>query len=340
MLFEATTLTAAARVIAETLEKNYATDPDPIFAAANLDTAQLAVAGARYPWKNMQALWQLAVEATGDPSFGLYAGRNIRPTSFHALGYAWLASETLLGSLQRLCRYFRVVSTAPIALELSTDSGDYLLTETLVDPSHVPTDAAIDAFVVAIVQLCRTASNNDFAPRSVELQRMDPGNAAGYADVLGCPVAFGAKDTRIQFDRDSLEARLPGENAEVARANDKVAEHYLESLEPHQVASEVRELLIGLLPSGGSSQSAIAGRMNRSLSTLQRQLQGEGTSYQEIRDDTRSALGQAYVRDQDLTLSQVAYMLGFSDQSNFSRAFKRWTGESPREFRRSAEVRQ
>ncbi|NND36793.1 MAG: helix-turn-helix domain-containing protein, partial [Gammaproteobacteria bacterium] len=197
-----------------------------------------------------------------------------------------------------------------------------------------------DAFVVAIVQLCRTASTDCFAPRSVELRREDHGNAAGYADVLGCPVDFGTTDTRILFDRDSLEARLPGENAAVARANDQVAEHYLASLEPHKVASEVRELLIDLLPSGGSSQSAIAGRMNRSLSTLQRQLQREGTSYQEIRDDTRSALAREYVRDQDLTLSQVAYMLGFSDQSNFSRAFKRWTGESPREFRRSAEPRQ
>ncbi|NND36741.1 MAG: AraC family transcriptional regulator, partial [Gammaproteobacteria bacterium] len=273
MLFEATTLTAAARVIAETLEKNYATDPVPIFAAADLDTAQLAVAGARYPWNNMQTLWRAAVEATGDPSFGLYAGRNIRPTSFHALGYAWLASETLLGSLERLCRYFRVVSTAPLALDLTRENHGYLLTETLTDPSHVPTDTAIDAFVVAIIQLCRTASTDRFAPRSVELQRKNHGNAAVYADVLGCPVSFGAADTRILFDRDSLEARLPGENADVARANDKVAEHYLASLEPHQVASEVRELLIDLLPSGGSSQSAIAGRMNRSLSTLQRQLQ-------------------------------------------------------------------
>ncbi|MFW2405465.1 MAG: AraC family transcriptional regulator [Gammaproteobacteria bacterium] len=339
MLFEATTLTAAARIIAETLEKNYATDPAPIFAEAGLDTAQLGVAGARYPWKNMQTLWRRSVETTGDPGFGLYAGRNVRPTSFHALGYAWLASETLLGSLERMCRYFRVVSTAPMTLELSRENGSYRLTATLLDASHIPTDTAIDAFVVAIVQLCRTAGHEHFAPLTVELQRADPGNVAGYTDILGCPVTFGADNIGMLFDRDSLEARLPGENAAVARANDDVAEHYLENLDPQKVASAVREILIDLLPSGESSQAAIAGRMNRSLSTLQRQLQGEGTSYQEIRDDMRSALARAYVGDDELTLSQIAYLLGFSDQSNFSRAFKRWTGESPREFRRRADAR-
>lgn len=337
MLFEPTTLTTVARVIAETLEKNYATDPRPVFADAGLDYSQLSVAGARYPWQGMQALWGKAVEVTGDSCFGLYAGRHIRPTSFHALGYSWLASQTLLGALERLCRYVRVISTAPIALAIKADGDTYVLTETLADPTHIPTDAAIDAFVAAIVQLCRTATDAHFSPLSVALERADEGTTSEYTSMLGCPVRLGADRTILIFDRASLEAPLPGDNAELARANDKVADHYLQTLEPHKIASEVRELLIALLPSGKSKQSTVANRMHRSLSTLQRQLQNEGTSYQEIRDDTRSALAQEYVRDDDLTLSQIAYMLGFSDQSNFSRAFKRWTGVTPREFRHQAE---
>jgi len=334
MLFEATTLTAAARVIAETLEKHYATDPRLVFAGAGLDFTQLSIAGARYPWKGMQKLWAGAVEATGDPCFGLYAGRRIRPNSFHALGYSWLASETLLGSLNRLCRYVQVISTAPISLSLEPDGDIYVLTETLRDPTHVPTDAAVDAFVASIVQLCRMATDTHFSPVSVALEHADPGDASEYITILGCPVSFGADTTKIIFDRTTLENQLPGDNEEIARANDKVVEHYLQTLDPHKVASEVRELLIDLLPSGKSSQTRIANRMHRSLSTLQRQLQNEGTTYKEIRDDTRSSLAREYVSDHDLTLSQVAYILGFSDQSNFSRAFKRWTGMAPREYRR------
>jgi len=336
MLFEATTLTATAKVIAETLEKHYATDPRPDFAAAGLDYSLLSVSGARYPWDGMQRLWENAVSVTGDPCFGLWAGRHIRPTSFHALGYSWLASETLLGSLNRLCRYLRVISTAPISLSIDRDGDTYVLTETVSDRVHAPNGTAIDAFVVAIVQLCRTATDTHFAPAAVALDHPDLGSTDEYIAALDCPVSFDSDKTRIVFDRAALEVSLPGDNAELARANDKVAEQYLQTLEPHKVASEVRELLLTLLPSGKSNQSTIATRMNRSLSTLQRQLQSEGTCYQDIRDDTRSALAQEYVGDSDLTLSQIAYMLGFSDQSNFSRAFKRWTGASPREFRREA----
>jgi len=336
MPFEATTLTATAKVIAETLEKHYAADPRPIFAAAGLDYSQLFVAGARYPWSGMQKLWTRATKVSGDPCFGLWAGRHVRPTSFHAIGYSWLASETLLGSLNRLCRYFSVITTAPGTLSIVRDCDTYILTDVLSDPTHIPTHQAMDAFVAAVVQLCRTATDAHFAPLSVALQRPDHGAIAEYIAALGCPVSFDADNTQIVFDRESLETRLPGDNAELARANDKVAERYLQILEPHKVASEVRELLLALLPSGRSSQSTIASRMNRSLSTLQRQLQNEGTCYQEIRDDTRSSLAREYVRDSELSLSQIAYMLGFSDQSNFSRAFKRWTGASPREFRRQA----
>ena len=333
MLFEATTLTSAARIIAETLESNYATDPRPVFTTAGLDYAKLDDSSARYPWRGMQALWRGAVEATGDPSFGLYAGRRIRPTSFHALGYSWLSSATLLGSLKRLCRYHRVISTVPMQLALEARGNTYVLTELMSDPAHVPTETAVDAFISAIVQMCRTATDEHFAPTSVTVEHTDHDAAGDYIAVLGCPVHFGAKRTEIIFDSPSLEIALPGDNTDLTRANDKVAEHYLETLEPHKVASKVRELLVSLLPSGQSSQAVIAERMNRSLSTLQRQLQNEGLSYQVIRDATRNSLAQEYVREANLSLSQIAYLLGFSDQSNFSRAFKRWTGRTPREFR-------
>jgi AraC-like DNA-binding protein len=333
MLFEPTTLTAAAAVIAETLESHYATDPKPIFEQVGLDYAQLGVADARYPWKDMQALWLASVEATGDPSFGLYAGRRIRPTTFHAVGYSWLSSATLVGSLERLCRYFRVISTAPVQPILEQRGQIYALTEVMPDPTHVPIEASVDAFLAAIVQMCRTATTEHFAPAAVTVEHADRGNTADYVAVLGCPIQFEAPRTEILFDAESLETPLRGNNAELARANDKVAEQYLEKLDPDRVASEVRELLVSLLPSGKSSQEIIAKRMNRSLSTLQRQLQSEGMSYQAIRDETRNVLAQEYVRQENLSLSQIAYMLGFSDQSNFSRAFKRWTGQTPREFR-------
>jgi len=333
MLFESTTLAAAAKVIAETLQNHYAVDPVGVFNDAGLDYSRLSVSDARYPWRKMQILWTRAVEVTEDPCFGLYAGRNIRPTSFHALGFSWLVSQTLLGSLQRLCRYHRVISTAPVQLSVEPYGDRYIFAANLNDPAHIPTDAAVDAFMAAFVQLCRTATDQHFCPLSIALRRADPGHVDEYIKFFGCPVSFDAEQNLIHFDKDSLEKQLPGDNSALARANDAVAEKYLDSLDPQKVASEVRELLITLLPSGKSSQKTIANRLNRSLSTLQRQLHNEGTNYKDILEHTRKNLATEYVLDGHLSLSQIAYMLGFSDQSNFSRAFKRWTDSSPREYR-------
>jgi AraC-like DNA-binding protein len=274
------------------------------------------------------------VEVTEDPCFGLYAGRNIRPTSFHALGFSWLVSHTLLGSLERLCRYYRVISTAPLELSIKPAGDQYIFSANFNDPAHVPTDAAVDAFIAAFVQMCRKATDQHFHPLSIALRRADHGHIDEYIKLFDCPVRFDAEQNLINFDKESLEQPLPGDNISLARANDAVAEKYLDSLDPQKVASEVRELLVTLLPSGKSNQKTIAKRLNRSLSTLQRQLQSEGTNYKDILEHTRKKLATEYVADGHLSLGQIAYMLGFSDQSNFSRAFKRWTDSSPREFRR------
>ena len=90
--------------------------------------------------------------------------------------------------------------------------------------------------------------------------------------------------------------------------------------------------MIDLLPTGKANQQVIAKRLNKSVSTLQRQLSAEGTTFREIQDGTRQTLAEEYVRDGKHSLAQIAYLLGFSDQSNFSRAFKRWSGATPSEF--------
>jgi len=331
MLFEPTTLSATARIIAETLEADYSVDPSPVFLQADLDISQLTVPGARYPSRNMQALWRAAVEATRDPCFGLRAGKRVRP-SFHALGFSWIASQSLLGALRRLCRYHDVITTMPLSLNISEVDDSYEMSIEYPDPQYAPEIASIDALVMAIIQLCRFATDNQFAPISVAFKRTGRHSLSTYEEAFGCPVTTNDEHIKLRFERESLEKPLPGINLELAKANDSVVEKYLSSLDSQKVASQVRELLITLLPSGHTNQSRIAEQMNRSLSTLQRQLSQEGTSYQEIRDETRRQLATAYVRESKLSLSQIAYMLGFSDQSNFSRAFRRWTGVPPRKF--------
>ncbi len=333
MLNEPTTLAAAARLIAETLKSNYNTDHLPVFRAAGLDPERMSVAGSRYPWRRMEKLWKECVRVTGDPAFGLVVGSNIRPTTFHALGFSWIASRSLLESLQRLCRYYHLLSNAPYGAEL-TDEGDswFLQSTSHGNPDAEASQVAQDAMFVAILKLCQQASSTHFHALSAHFARPAPEDIDTYIKILGAPVFFEQPSSGLRFDKAALEAPLPGDNLELAIANDRIAEEYIGALNPDRVASEVRKLLVELLPSGDASQAAIARHMSRSLSTLQRQLAGEGTNYKEIREQTRAGLAEQYVREGRYSLSQIAYLLGFSDQSNFSRAFRRWTGKSPGQY--------
>ncbi len=88
-----------------------------------------------------------------------------------------------------------------------------------------------------------------------------------------------------------------------------------------------------MLPSGEVRQNLVANELHRSVSSLQRSLRSEGVSYREILDDTRRSLAQQFIREKEYSLSEIAYLLGFSDQGNFTRAFKRWTGSTPTRYR-------
>jgi AraC-like DNA-binding protein len=188
---------------------------------------------------------------------------------------------------------------------------------------------------MAIICLCRQASNQHFCPRAVYLRRTESTHADTYIQAFEAQVIFGANEGQIVFDRATLEAQLPGDNLELALVNDRIAEDYIEALDPSTVSTAVRKLLVELLPTGDANQDKIAKQLNRSLSTLQRQLSADGTSYKDIREYTRRDLAEQYVREGRYSLSQIAYLLGFSDQSNFSRAFRRWTGHSPGSYTRT-----
>jgi AraC-like DNA-binding protein len=140
----------------------------------------------------------------------------------------------------------------------------------------------------------------------------------------------------LLFAAEDFDAPLAGSIPEVARATDRIAENYIESLDSSSVATAVRQMLVQMLPSGRTDQDTVANRLYRSRSTLQRQLSAEGTSYRDILETTRQALAEQYLLDGEYSQAQIAFMVGFADQSNFARAFKRWTGKSPGEYQKAA----
>ena len=137
----------------------------------------------------------------------------------------------------------------------------------------------------------------------------------------------------MDFDAGQLDERLIGQDSEVAWTSDFAAERYLQGIDSGRVTTDVRRLLSQLLPAGQVTIELMATRLNRSVSTLQRELRDEGTTFTEVLDQTRRLAAQGYLAEQAISLSEIAYLLGFSDESSFSRAFRRWTGLTPNQFR-------
>ena len=332
MLYEPSTLASIAYVLELTLKQNYGDG-----ARAPSPSSPSFTAGERISVERMDALWRAAVAETNDPLIGIMAGRNIEPGYFYAFGHSWLASESLLGAMRRLCRYDKIITTSPGIIEIQLSKDRYVLTESYPDPTATPSKESIDFGVSAVLKLCEISAGHVIRPLLVELMCTDTSQADAYRAAFDAPVQLCSRNTALHFSREDLEAPLPSSIPEVAKATDRISEQYIESLDISKTANKVRQYLIDILPSGNAHQNRIAHSLHCSSSTLQRQLQSEGTSYREVLEDTRRSLAKDYLRDGKNSHSQIAYLLGFSDQSNFSRAFKRWTGVAPREFQTSSE---
>ena len=336
MLYEPTTLASTTALLVTSLREEYGIDPEPIFSQAGLPLSPPESPQLRYPLVKIRKLWALSREASGDETIGLKTGRYAKPTHFYAFGYSWLASSTLLGAIQRLTRYFQLMSTASVEVRLTETADSYALSAVFPDASKSPPKEGIDCGMSAVLALCDIVAEKEIRPLRVELTCPASVHPEAYREVLRAPIVFNADVGTFHFDKDSLRAPLPHGTPDVARATDKIAEQYIETLDPHKIASQVRRLLIDLLPSGKADQELVSSRLHRSTSTLQRQLQGEGVSYRDVLESTQRSLAETYLRDKKHSHAQIAYLLGFSEQSNFSRAFKRWTAMSPRQYQESS----
>ena len=333
MLYEPTTLASVARLIGETLQGDYDIDPAPIYAKLRIDTSKFFRPGARVTFTKMRTLWAAAAELTGDPHFGFKVGNRAKPGDFFVLGHAWLASATLAGALKRMRRHASVVSTVHRTLRLEKRGEDYALIESWPDRANLPPPGARDAGYVALLRLFDAVSDHEVRPKHMSLTVSPERKSDEYDKLFGCPVEYGCEEDIWLFDASELEQPLTGSIPEVLRATDRIAKKYVQSLEDNTVATSVRQLLVQMLPSGHTDQEEIAKRLYRSTSTLQRQLHSEGTSYRNVLESTRRELAEQYLRDGEYSQAQIAFMVGFADQSNFSRAFRRWTGHSPKEYR-------
>ncbi len=322
-----------AGTIVRALEAN-GIDGTALAENAGIDPQILHNPEARVAREALTRLWQLAVQATGSESFGLTAASFAAPTSFHALGYAALASSTLREAMERIVRYRRMIGDV-VRLSLEEDGGHARF---VIDVSSIPgavPPEAIDALTVILVRQARLLrGDRSFSPILVSLQRPQPHDLEPYRQAFRAPLLFAQPRNFIELHLADIEHPLPAANAELARQNDEAVIRYLARLEKSGVTPRVQQAVLDALPNGAPSKQRIARTLGMSPRNLQRHLAAEQTSFKELLNDARLRLACNYVEEGRSPLSEIAFVVGFADLSAFSRAFKRWTGVSPTDYAR------
>ena len=332
MTAHATSLSSWSAAIKACLDER-GIDSAALFERAGLDMALLADPRARYPLAATTRLWTLAVTATGDEALGLSVARHVRQTTFHALGYAVMASETLAEAFERMVRYFRVVTDAGELSFQECDQG-YCYRISPLPGTQQPADASLDAFMAVVMRSCRALAGRDFAPQAVHFRRAAPADCSLYQRVFRVPVQFSQAQTELVFDAASVHALLPYGNAELARHNDEILTRLLAQQQRESLPARVQGLIAQRLKDGEPSPEFIAGELHMSVRQLQRKLKDENTSFRDILDLTRRELALRYLDDEHYSIGEITWLLGFGESSSFTRAFKRWQGVTPGVWRR------
>ncbi|MCC8971870.1 AraC family transcriptional regulator [Bradyrhizobium sp. Cham227] len=326
---EATSIGGYGIAIARALQ-SCGVDSNRVFRAAGIPLELANDPMTRLPATAITRLYRACVDATNNPYFGLIVAKFIQMPTLHALGYALAASSTLMDFCRRLERYFRLVSQVARISVSEADGKVYLRFEHLVDVSGETEDAFFGFLVLAMRRLYTT----DFNPVRVEFHRPMPREGADpYEKLMRAPVSFSHPDGLLVFDQADLRQPLAGSCPELAQVNDNIAIDYLARLDRSDVITGVTKKLIDLLPDGECSRDKVASALGMSPSALQLKLSQHGTNFQQLLDDTRKELGCSYVQQPTRSVTEITFLLGFNDTSNFTRAFKRWTGMSPTAFR-------
>ena len=302
-------------------------DPVTIFKSEGILLEELTDESRRLPFAVVDRLYDKAARMSDSSEFGLKAAEFWHPSHMGGLGYVWLLSPTLLDALLACARYIRMLNES---LELRVDIGDDVVAIELFQLQESINPAMREDFNMSLfLRMCRTNFGAELDPLSVELRHSGAGDIAPYTQFLQCPVSFNAAKTLINFNRQQTEVVRINASKHLLQANLDIVHEYLNKFDGDSFRSLVSAEIIKHLPQGGVNRNYVANALHLSPKTLQRKLNSESTNFKDLLTQTRTELARQYMQDNDLSLTEISFLLGFAETSSFSRAYKRWTGVSP-----------
>ncbi|MBO6812139.1 MULTISPECIES: AraC family transcriptional regulator [Marinobacter] len=265
----------------------------------------------------------------------LKIGASMRSDEYGAFGLAWKSAPTLRGSFKRAERYGHVLGSAETYSLEETAEGFLFNLEKAGDgcPGMLLSN---EASMAAVNTISREVSSSNFVPLAICFKHAPRGDTRVYETHFGCPVHFETGRDAVLASKESIESPNKLGDETIARFFDQHLEQQLNSLKSDiDLQQQVRRVVVNVLSEGVPRLSRIASELKMGARTLQRRLSEQGYSFQNVVDMAQRDLAQRLLRETDYSLAEVAFLTGFAEQSGFTRAFKRWAGQTPRSYRLS-----
>jgi len=315
--------------------ESYGLDPRLLIKEFDFTPGEMRGLRARIPFDRYDRLRTDAAELTGDPLIGLRSADHVHPSHLGALGFAWMASSSLLTGIKRLVRYGRMVNEYEHWL-IDEGPEELVLTVELASPVQ-RIDEVTDSLLAGMIALCRLNYGQHLNPNRVTMKRALPQDPGPWFGFFRCPVVFASDANRLALSMEMATKALSGSDPDLASMHEAVIQKYLCQLDRHDVLNRARVEIIDQLPSGKVSGMLVAQALNMTTRTLHRRLQKRGTTFQLLLTEVRRSLVMSYLENAELSLTEIAFLLGYADSSAFSRAFRRWFGMSPGAMRNEIE---
>jgi AraC-like DNA-binding protein len=279
-------------------------------------------------------LLEKSAEATGDDYFGLHFGEGFNPKSIGPLTYVVLNSPTILTAIENAVRYIRVHNQAA-KLSFDIDKERACLHSRVTVLAAENSRHHNEFSIVGALNMLRLMAGSEWRPQEVQFVHRAPGDTSEHMRIFGAPVLFGCPTNVLVMEPEFVARQVPAADPRLYRILRRSVDRALQEMpEGDELIATLRSLIAESVRDGVPKLARIAKKMGLSPRTLQRQLMEHEMGFKGLVDDTRRHLALSYLRDRKNCLTQVAFLLGYSELSAFNRAFRRWTGSTPLAYRR------
>lgn len=332
-LLRATALSGYAVVV-----ERYGKDPEQLLESAGLSTSLLTEPDLFMPFSRFMLLMEISAQETGNPLFGAELGFEQGLRVLGSIAYGMSTSKTLREAFLFITDNYSVQSTGNVVRLQQFNDKLALISTEIVTPTSFDVRQTLDNTLAVGIRMMKGFYGSAWQPIEVQLQHsLRESDRASYRRWFGENIQFDADITGFVFRAELVDAPLPGADSMAHKMFERQLQDERLNIQEN-FSARVKSVIHLAIPSGDVSIESAARTMAMSPRSMQRKLQEQDTSFQELVDVTRRQMAEHYLLSSKLQLTQIAELVGFSRVSNLTHAFRRWHGVSPTEWRKNKAV--